>query len=135
MKIISNIFFVLVFSFLAKHSVAQSNFTTIGNWSETGKWSAGIPDGNDDVNINFGVTLTADMDGSCNNLSQLASSLVVNNGVTLNINGVFTVSTIGATTNNGTMVLNGNIKPALGTADLTVGGRNHLNWRINFPNN
>jgi len=115
--------------------VGQTNFTTTGDWSNASNWSAGIPDSTDNVSINFGQTATADADGECLNLSQFFSSLVIDPGATLRVYGMYSASTTAnANTNNGTLILKGGLKPAVGTQVLTIGGAVIFEGGVTFPN-
>ena len=121
--------------FLPLVLVGQTNFSTTGNWSNATNWSAGIPDSTDDVSINFGRTATVDINGHCLDLSQFFSSLVINPGATLTVHGVYSASTTAnANTNNGTLVLKGGLKPAVGTQVLTIGGAVTFEGGATFPN-
>lgn len=116
------------------HCFAQTNFIVSGNWTNASNWSAGIPDSDDNVSINIGVTATVNADGVCLNLSQFLSSLVINPGATLTINGVYSASTqANANTNNGTLILRGNLKPAIGATVLTIQGGVTSEGGLTFP--
>lgn len=120
---------------LGSSLVAQTNFTTTGNWSNAANWSAGIPDSTDNVSINFGQTATVDGVGECFNLSQFFSSISINNGASLTVHGLYSASTTtNANTNNGTLILKGGLKPAVGTQVLTIGGAVTFEGGVTFPN-
>jgi hypothetical protein len=116
------------------HCFAQTNFIISGDWTNASNWSSGIPDGNDDVSISFGVTATVNADGVCLDLSQFLSSLLINAGATLIINGIYTASTqANANINNGTLILKGDLKPAIGTTVLTINGGVTTVGGLTFP--
>ena len=85
---------ILLLVFVVIHSPASAQTTTwlggAGNWSNPGKWSAGVPTGTSTALIDNGngaaSPVTLDVNGSATNLSiDSDDSLSFNNGVSLSI--------------------------------------------------
>jgi len=99
-----------------------TNFSGTGNWSNAANWSNGIPTASTDVTTSIGRTPIVNGIGECNNLSLFLSSLTINPGATLTIHGQYNATTTGTNLNNGTLILKGTLKPAIGNVVLTLGG-------------
>ncbi len=110
-----------------------SNFRFTGLWSSAINWTAGIPTIADDVTVNSFVAGTLDVDGFCNNLNitGIAGSLTVNAGQTLTINGELNKGLFGSITNNGTIVIYGDIN-YFGTRKIEVAGSVTIATGLNF---
>jgi len=123
-----------MFSILCFAVDAQtSNYSGTGNWTSTGNWSNGIPTSNTNATTTIGASIIVNSTGVCNNLTLFLSSLTINAGTQLTINGIFTATTTGNNTNNGTLIMRGNVKPAIGTTVLTVNGGVTTVSGLTFP--
>jgi len=93
-----------------------------GNWSNGINWDNGIPNINVNASVPSFSTATIDINAQCNNLSMFLSSLTINAGVTLTVNGILTLASFGTTTNNGTLIMRQGVTSNLGGSQLTIGG-------------
>lgn len=99
-----------------------TRFSGNGNWSSAASWNNGIPNSATDVTTSIGANINVNTIGECNNLSLFLSSLTINFGGTLIIFGQYNATTTGSNTNNGTLILKGTLRSALGgTNGITVG--------------
>ena len=111
-----------------------SNWNTTGNWSNAVNWTAGIPNSTINATGTAATTLTVNINGACLNLSQFLNSVIINAGVTLTVNGDYTASTTAnANVNNGTLILKGDVQPAVGTKVLTINGGVTTVSGLTFP--
>lgn len=137
MRVFKNLLLILVL-FGANSLCAQnSQFTGTGNWSDTARWSNGIPNAATNVTTGIGANIIVDGIGQCNNVNLFLSSLTINVGGILTIFGTYTATTTGNNINNGTLILRGALQPAIGTgARLTMGngGGVTLNCGLTFSN-
>ena len=114
---------IICWCFLVVVGKAQSsNFTGSGNWTTEMNWSNGLPKSNTNVTTTLGSHIFVNAVAECNDLSLFLSSMTINSEGSLTINGVYSATTTGTNLNNGTLILRGNLKPAIGNKVLTING-------------
>lgn len=109
-----------------------------GNWSASGNWSNGTPDSNTDVIIAGSLTFncTVNINGTCNNLKHInLSTIKINSGKTLTVSGELTLGLLAAFTNNGTLIMKGNLIKSPATTILTIQGGVTSASGLTFPGN
>ncbi|MCB0801867.1 MAG: hypothetical protein KDB74_02115 [Flavobacteriales bacterium] len=120
-------------------STLYSSPGTNGNWSNAARWSNGFPDMNKDAVVGQSL-LTAskvDVDFECRDLTNtiLAQTLRINSGVTLTVYGDLTLSRFSNFTNNGTLIIHGDVIDNLGSVKLlTIQGGVTSVSGLTFPN-
>jgi hypothetical protein len=100
----------------------NSRYSGTGNWSNAANWNPFIPGATRNANTSIGAHIFVDAVGECLDLSLFLSSLTINVGGILTIYGQYNATTTGTNTNNGTLILKGSLRSALGgTNGITVG--------------
>lgn len=100
---------------------SQFNASTNNFWSEPTNWSAGIPTSTTNVTTSIGANIEVDVTGECNDISLFLSSLTVLAGGQLTIHGQYSATTVNSNVNDGTLIIKGSLKPAIGTTVITLG--------------
>lgn len=118
-------FILLLFSLLLispSAFAATITASATGIWSSTATWGgSAVPTTSDDVVINSGVTVTVDVNASCNSLTLAAgtnNTVSVNSGMTLTVTNAITANNSGSS--NTTAALTGSGSITCGS--ITVGG-------------
>jgi hypothetical protein len=106
-----------------------------GNWSATTTWAGGVvPGAGDVVTIIDGSTVIIDAAANCNNLTvgqgtsgvlrfgTTATSLTVNQSVTVAVGGTFDAGAAGGASLTHTLNIGGNANTSLGSGNLSVNG-------------
>lgn len=127
------LFLIMGFSFL-KLKAQNNQLNTDVNWTGASNGNNGVSNASVNASITLGRSLTVNMNGEYLNLSMVLSSLIIGIRNKLTINGVYTATTVGKTPNNGTLILKGNLTPALGSQVLkTEVGMTSVSG-LTFPN-
>lgn len=108
--------------FISSISVGQTTMSTSNVWSNAAAWDNGIPDASTNAFVNgFFITATVDVNAVCDSLELTISSLVIDPSLTLTVNGTFSPSVLGSVTNDGILIMRGNVQNIGGTK-LTING-------------
>lgn len=113
----------------------EHSFQTSGDWSNPSNWDKGIPSATNDVRIPLLITANVDITNAvCNNLTMFLSSLNIDLGGRLTINGRFAATTTGVISNEGTLIMRGDLETALGDRILSIQGGVTTVSGLTFPN-
>lgn len=100
-----------------------STFSGMGDWSDATKWDNGVPDASMDVIIQTISTVTVDIEANCNDfLMSFGTTFIINPGTTLTVSGTSLLDAVAPHTNEGTLVLRGNLDSVNSGTRLTING-------------